>query len=637
MPGGGSNSQVVGYKFKMGIHMGICRGPVDEVVEIKAGDRYIWRGSQTTNGTVNIDAAEVFGGEDGEGGIAGPLTFLFGGPSQTAPAEMQTVLSTPMPGFRRMLTCFFDGIIGMINPYPKPWKFRVRRVTQGWDGECWYPERARITLVRQTSEAEQQEVLGGAGNTRTSTENLGAQVDLTPYLTVIEVGTGIDATIAYIQPNPITITLAIPDGATLISVDYLQVSNGGAGIDNMVENLPGSAWSVSGNVITIQGRPTDFGDPYIRPWGTSIFIGYTASVVSIVPGSPGTSGGGPSALGVATIHAMNPAHILYETLTNREWGRGLPRETLDDTNWRSAADRLYSEGFGLCLRWNRTDEIQSFIRMILDHINATLYEDRSTGKIKIQLMRGDYDRAQVPLFTSETGLLEINDSPVAAQGPLINEVKLTYLDPVTDTERTVRASNLANLQASGGEINSKSVKYLGIPVAELAAQVCKRDLKASSTKLRKFTVTLDRRGSSLVPGGVLRIEDPVRNIGDIVLRIGAVDYGHLRDGKVKIQAVQDVFALPSRAFSPMPPPIHLPPTSRPCVGPAAAFEMPYWALRRTLTAAEFDQLDDSDAFLAVVVGEGQPMNVSYDIATKFGAPTIDEQPADSDFYCGYTP
>lgn len=153
MSSGGSNV-VIGYKYAFGIHMGLSRGPVDELIEIKVGDKVAWRGSITVNGNTTIDQPDLFGGEKGEGGVIGTLTAMFGGPTQTAPTELASVLQAPMPGFRRRMTVFFDGIISMMNPYPKPWKFRVRRGIQGWDGDPWYPEKAIISLVRPVSESE---------------------------------------------------------------------------------------------------------------------------------------------------------------------------------------------------------------------------------------------------------------------------------------------------------------------------------------------------------------------------------------------------------------------------------------------------------------------------------------------------
>ena len=42
MSGGGSTDYVAGYRYLFGIHMGVCRGPIDELVEIRVGDRTAW-------------------------------------------------------------------------------------------------------------------------------------------------------------------------------------------------------------------------------------------------------------------------------------------------------------------------------------------------------------------------------------------------------------------------------------------------------------------------------------------------------------------------------------------------------------------------------------------------------------------
>lgn len=54
---------VVGFKYLFGIHMGISRGPVNELIEIRVGDKAAWRGSISSNGNTTIDQPELFGGE----------------------------------------------------------------------------------------------------------------------------------------------------------------------------------------------------------------------------------------------------------------------------------------------------------------------------------------------------------------------------------------------------------------------------------------------------------------------------------------------------------------------------------------------------------------------------------------------
>lgn len=146
----GGKTQTVGYRYLFGIHMGIGRGPVDELCEIKVGDKRAWLGSVTSNASVPIDAYTLFGGEEKEGGVRGTLEVMMGGPTQTAGGGLAAMLGGPLPGYRRMFTVFFDGIVAMINPYPKPWKFRVRRALQGWDGPVFRPDLAVISMVAES-------------------------------------------------------------------------------------------------------------------------------------------------------------------------------------------------------------------------------------------------------------------------------------------------------------------------------------------------------------------------------------------------------------------------------------------------------------------------------------------------------
>jgi len=40
--GGSSKKQTVGYRYRMGLHLVLCQGPVDAVQEIQMGDRTAW-------------------------------------------------------------------------------------------------------------------------------------------------------------------------------------------------------------------------------------------------------------------------------------------------------------------------------------------------------------------------------------------------------------------------------------------------------------------------------------------------------------------------------------------------------------------------------------------------------------------
>jgi hypothetical protein len=134
MSGGGSTSYVAGYRYKFGIHMGVCRGPVDEMVEIRVGDRTAWTGNVSANSTVPINAPELFGGESGEGGVQGDLYLMMGGPTQVAPDLLLSMMAALEAGGDGSIVRpnLVDG--GNLTAYftPGPVKLELRT-----DGTAW--------------------------------------------------------------------------------------------------------------------------------------------------------------------------------------------------------------------------------------------------------------------------------------------------------------------------------------------------------------------------------------------------------------------------------------------------------------------------------------------------------------------
>lgn len=462
---GGRKKQTVGHRYFFGIHMGAGRGPMDELVEIKVGDRTAWSGSVTASSTIQINKPDLFGGDDKEGGIVGPLDVMMGRPDQAVNPRLAAMLGGLVPAFRGVASLFFDGLMCSGSPYPKPWTMRWRRALQGWDGEPWYPVKAVVEL------------------------------------------TG-------------------PDGAL--------------------------------------------------------------------------------------IKAMNPAHILYECFTNADWGRGLARSRLDDARWRSAADALFDEGFGLCMAWQRQDSLASFMQGVLDHIGATLFADPFTGLVVLDLIRDDYVVADLPLFDADSGLLSIDDDDAAAQGSSVNEVVVRYRSPLDGKPRQVRVKNPAAIHAMDG-VSSTTKDYLGIPTAELALRVAQRDLRAAAGFVKKFKVRLDRRGSEILPGRPFRIRDLARGIGTMVLRAGRVEHGPLGDDAITVTAAQDVFGLPSTSYVDVQAGGWVAPQTTPAaVVTQAVLELPY----RDLVATGAAVPDGGAGLLGAAALAPSPVSLEFQLRTR---------------------
>ncbi len=473
--GGRSKAQTVGYRYYMDLHMGLGRGPLDELVEIRVADKTAWTGSVTASGQIRIEAGGLFGGDSGEGGIEGTLDVLMGEPTQGVHAKLQALAGGLVSAFRGRATLFYSGLLSSMNPYPKAWKMRVRRALKGWDGDVWYPEKCVIALQ--------------------------------------------DAS----------------------------------------------------------GRP---------------------------------------------IRAMNPAHIIYECLTNTQWSRGIPRSRLDDASFRAAADQLFAEGFGLCLRWNRESSVNEFIQVVLDHIGGARYIDRKTGLMVLKLIRDDYQVEDLPLFTPDTGLLSITDDDNSSSASSANQVIGTWHDPITDEDGTVRVNNLANIAATGSVASTK-VDYPGIPTQALAVRVVSRDLRAFSAGVKRFKLQLDRRGW-VYPGAVFRVSVPARGLANLVLRAGRVDEDE-KTGKITVTAVLDIFGLPATSYiqrqgSDFIPPNRVPQT----VATRRLQEVNYRDLVAGVSEANLETLDPTSGFLSALAVRPNGLSLAYALRTRVGGAAFAE-------------
>lgn len=313
-----------------------------------------------------------------------------------------------------------------------------------------------------------------------------------------------------------------------------------------------------------------------------------------------------------TIKAMNPAHIIYECATNREWGRGFPRALMDNTSFTNAANILCSECFGMCIRWNRQDDLDKFVQSILDTIGGAVYFDRKTGKFTLRLIRSDYDPAALPNFTENSGLLKIEQDGNSADTS-INEQLVTYHDPITDEDKQVRAQNPGNMQAVGA-IFSTTTEYKGIPTPDLAMRVALRDLKANGTALKRFVVTLDRRAAKLAPTDCFTISVPRLGIANMVLRAGKIEGGKYEEGTIKITAVQDIFGLPSTTYAEVEPGQYTPPNRSP-IPPTqyATYEATYRDLVRRLSPADLREVQPDTGTFKSVARKPGALVLSYQV------------------------
>ncbi len=510
-------SQTIGYKYFMSILMGIGRGAMSEMVEIKVGGKTAWRGPACGDGAdsqIWINAPDLFGGDEKEGGILGPAQIHWGEPDQVLPGGQQTVggflpgiketisaeqPDAKVPALRGVTTFWFDGEVCSLNPYPKEWKFRMRRHIHGWYGGIpWYPAKNVI------------------------------------YMSGPEVVTA--------------------KRAAALSIEDVFAAKGGTKKNAIVATIPGN------------------------------------------------------------IKASNGAHIIYECVTNPEWGRGEYPSALDENSFIYAANQLCSEGFGLCFFWTRQEDVDVFIQTVLDHIGGVLYTDRSTGLLTLRLIRSDYTDDTLPTFSPGRGLLDILVDDSGSQDIAYNEVVVKYHDPISDVDGEARAHN-AGARVAQGATNSITKEYPGLPTKELAGRVAVRELIVQSAGLKKYKVRLDRSAWRIAPGMPFRIQCPERGIANIILRAGEItDASIQQGGYIEIGALEDVFSMPATSMVVPEDSTWTPPVGDPVEPDASeAFELSYYDMTKRLSEFDVASINDADAYFGMVAAQPLATQQQYDL------------------------
>lgn len=491
--GGSSKKQTTGYTYYMGLHMGLCLGPIDALLEIRAGDRTAWSGQRytvsttifgvttavqvggsspvTANETIYISAPNLFGGKKREGGLQGYLDVMMGASTQGTNAYLASKQTGPQPAYRGIVSLVYrGGMIAANNPYIKPWAFLCRRVLQGWGGgTVWYSAKAEIDV-----------------------------------------------------------------------------------------------------------------------------------------------GGG--------LIGMNPAHIIVECLTNREWGMGYPIGQIDSASFIAAADTFHTEAFGLCMQWARQERIGNFIQLVCDHVGAAVGEDPRTGLWKIKPIRDDYDIDDLQVFSPEAGnIVELQSFERTAPDEVVSELTVTFSDIARAKDGSVTGHNLSFI-ASQGQPIAETRSYPGLPTLKLATQVMRRDLRSLGAGTARVKFTATRAAYGLLPGDVIAFSWPPLGIALMAIRIARVNYGTLDKGLITIEAAEDVFGLPDSTFVAPPAIGWEPPSLDPVASPnVSAFETPYRDIASRVGAANAEALGVTSGFVAGVARKPTGLSADYEFRTKLGA------------------
>lgn len=603
----GSKSSGKIYDFLMSIHYGLCYGPVDNLNKVWVKDKPVMCGTYPGRADQDVSLPELFGGDDGEGGVSGVIEYYNGADDQVSSASLAArVGRTPetMPGYRGLASLFFRGRGGAgwrwtsNNPYLPGVKASVSRFpkvlnplysqifpnvpsdgteddssyltyetteipmfTQGDNGTYqasvtaeqardWFVRRARFDTVSADVRFvdNQFEGLGLASPGYLRIERWFNLSDLGLTNEKVDAGTArVNGTIlAQSQINGSTdeadvdlVTVRVdtfsdfqlvgdyPTGTSTFGGDT-DVSGGFYGVFDTVLP-PGTRW------LRIQFDTSDVG-----ACRTSNLFVSSQTMAEVFCGDDDN--------GLRGLPNANPAHIIYEALTDAEWGMGESSDNIDTASFEYAAQLFFEEGFGLSLIWVRQASIQDFVQQVLDHASAMLFIHPRTGLWTLRPLRGDYVVADVLAGRRLTPAnCEARKGKRRAWGETVNEIVVRYTDPATEEDATVSAQDLANITIQGGVI-SQTREYPGVRDPVLAQRVAERDVAQEGYPLYSCEIIADRQFWDVVPGDVLAFSYPEHEVEDMIVRVTKVSPGSNTERAIRIQVVEDIFSVARAAY-----------------------------------------------------------------------------------------
>ncbi|TPN04532.1 phage tail protein [Mesorhizobium sp. B2-1-2] len=372
-------------------------------------------------------------------------------------------------------------------------------------------------------------------------------------------------------------------------------------------------WWTPGILFALMGNPSNnkagfylgANNPYLRTMSARVrrpSIGLNPAIALIR--IPDDSKGNPQ-------YASNPGHMIYECLTNTDWGMGEIPSAINKASMETAAQTLYDEGFCLNMIWTRQSEVGKFIGEILTHIRGALFVDPSTGLHTLKLLRGDYDVDTLPIIDPSNA--KLSSFKRKTWGDISNEVVVTYTNTETGKDATVTSQDLAGIAAEGGVVSSGQ-NYYGIPHEALAIKVADRDLATLVNPIATCTATVTREFFKTVSSGVVKLSWPERQIEQIVFRVSEVTK---TENTVELSLYEDIFGLDAASYLTTGDSGWVNPSQPP--SPATVYQMgtaPAFMTASALHLNDPSELDYPEVLSAVVIGPDSDDDVNFDLVSN---------------------
>lgn len=493
-----------GDQYLLGAQFILCHGEIERVIGINFDGKPAWSGWATHESTNLISAPNLFG--DGSG-ILGDFTTYVGTTNQNSDPYLTEHCATNhvVPGFRGLSHIVLKHSQLGSSPYLHKPSFRVvNTLSTLRAADSWVLQGGEVLLT-----PEYVWEVAQAGQWLAAFTVVGTPVDLV-----------LEYAFEYTGVSPTSYEW---------KVHVHNTRNGALGYNPAV--------------------PPIWDDVLPQPWlrgqitipASALFTGLNRIGIRVRDVGFQLQ---PARISSSMIYDMNPAHIIWNCLTNKTWGMGYLESDLDRTSFANCSLTLSYEGFGLSVRWAKQSTMEEFIREICRHIDGVLFMDRSTGQFKLKLIRNDYSPSNL-ITLGPTNIIEVRDWQSTLPGDRFNSVNVNFYDLSRRGPGSVAADDPAAVLEQKYQL-STTLDFPAITKASLANRVAQRELLALGD-LVSCTLEANQEARNLEQGSVFWLDWPKYLDSPIIMRVTEILFGDGQSNRILINATQDVYSTPSNS------------------------------------------------------------------------------------------
>lgn len=558
-----SKTVTKGYKYSLGQQMVLCHGPVDAITEMRFDDRAVRVENKYMLKPISIDTNDGLSWRDQYlSNLNAALVAAVGEDEASDFSHIKEIAATSHELIFNMtpVPTVMDGMT---------WTFkaRTRRNTGTWtlprgvyceiykdgllvhqfrmeptsSGAFWTPFTAdfsasEIAALRAGSPANFKARIfsadGGVGQGQFSW----IQVQITAALGSIPDGWDSEGRMQITVNEPALFGGEEREGGIVGRFDFYRGSADQNANDYLQTAIGVPLPGYKGLAYVVARRP------YV---GTSPYLKLISFVVRRCPNGLGMTGGMHNINGDA-----NPACIIHDVLTNATWGCGVPASLIDADSFIEAGKTLFAEGLGVSMIFDSQDDASALIGEVLRHADGVVFVDPATGRLRLKLARPDYQVSDLIRLDESSGGLTTVKMVRPSWNETRNIVKVHYVERAQNfTDRVAQAQDLANIQSRGGEVSEDEFSFRGLSSAAAAQLAAARVLRTVCYPLAALELETNRRAWRLRPGELFRLTWGPLGIADMACRVTRIRLGDPRDGRIMVDAVEDIFGVAWTAYS----------------------------------------------------------------------------------------